>query len=137
LPVLLLAAGQSARMRGRDKLMETIGGVPLIRRQAQAALAAGLDVFVALAALDHPRAQALDDLPITRHAFTESGEGMGGTLRAGVACLPQADRFMILLADLPEITADDLVQMAQTQSDHLIWQGADSQGNAGHPVVFS
>ncbi|WP_370741664.1 NTP transferase domain-containing protein, partial [Pseudooceanicola lipolyticus] len=40
MPILLLAAGQSARMRGRDKLMERVEGRPLIRRQADIARAA-------------------------------------------------------------------------------------------------
>ena len=37
-PILILAAGQSRRMRGRDKLMEVVEGQPLIRRQAEMAL---------------------------------------------------------------------------------------------------
>ncbi len=41
LPILILAAGASTRMRGRDKLMEPVEGRPLIRRQAEMARAAG------------------------------------------------------------------------------------------------
>ncbi|NBR54129.1 MAG: nucleotidyltransferase family protein, partial [Rhodobacteraceae bacterium] len=40
-PILILAAGKSSRMRGRDKHLEEIDGVPLLRRLALAALALG------------------------------------------------------------------------------------------------
>ena len=40
IPILLLAAGSSSRMRGRDKLMEEVDGVPLIARAAGIARAA-------------------------------------------------------------------------------------------------
>lgn len=137
LPLLLLAAGQSSRMRGADKLMETIGGVPLIRRQAMAALDTGLAVHVALPAMDHPRHQALAGLDIMPLVLPESGEGMGGTLRAGVAALPDAPRFLILLADLPEITAADLALVTHAPAEGaLIWQGAMANGTPGHPVAF-
>lgn len=139
IPVLLLAAGQSARMRGGDKLMEQIGGQPLIRRQAEAALKAGLAVTVALPAPDHPRHLALADLPVTTIFPPEAQDGMGGTLRAGVASLPDSPQFMILLADLPEITTADLRHMVQAVGEYpdaLIWQGA-SGAQAGHPVIFS
>ena len=59
IPILILAAGQSARMRGRDKLAEPVGGVPLLRRQAAMAAEVG-DVCVALPRADHPRAALLD-----------------------------------------------------------------------------
>ena len=47
LPVILLAAGASTRMRGRDKLMEDLGGQPLLRHQARLAQSIG-PVTVAL-----------------------------------------------------------------------------------------
>ena len=56
LPILILAAGQSSRMRGRDKLLEEIDGVPLLRRQVDMARAAGLgSVFVTVPEVPHPR----------------------------------------------------------------------------------
>ena len=37
LPIILLAAGAAARMRGRDKLLERVDGMSLLRRQAEMA----------------------------------------------------------------------------------------------------
>lgn len=127
-------------MRGADKLMERIGDHPLIHRQAQAALAAGLQVTIALPAPDHPRHLAVRDLAITAVFPAEAAEGMGGTLRAALPALPAAKAFMVLLADLPELTAQDLREMVAAMDkapQALIWQGADCDGQPGHPVIFA
>ena len=48
-PIILIpAAGRSSRMRGRDKLLEQVGGIPLLRLRVEAALATGHQVLVTL-----------------------------------------------------------------------------------------
>lgn len=137
--VLLLAAGASRRMRGRDKLLEEIDGAPLLRRQARAALAAGIGpVLVALPCADHPRAAALDGLAVTPVPVADADEGMGASIRAGVAALPPGMRGVIILpADMPDLGAVELVQMEQAfRGDPLpILRGA-SGARPGHPVLF-
>ena len=47
IPILILAGGASSRMQGRDKLLEDVDGVPLLRKQvliAAATGASGVDV---------------------------------------------------------------------------------------------
>ena len=46
IPIVILAAGASSRMRGRDKLLELVDGVALLRRQVERALNTGAKVFV-------------------------------------------------------------------------------------------
>ena len=58
--ILLLAAGSSSRMRGGDKLLEPVAGRPLLTRIAEAALATGLPVHVALPP-DRPASAARRD----------------------------------------------------------------------------
>jgi CTP:molybdopterin cytidylyltransferase MocA len=124
-------------MQGRDKLMEPVAGEPLIRRQVAAALAAGLSPFVALPAADHPRARALTGLPHHPLFLPGSAEGMGGTLRDGVAALPPCPRFLILAADLPGITAADLAAVAGADPrGALVLVATDATGAFGHPVAF-
>ena len=138
IPILILAAGQSARMRGRDKLAEPVGGVPLLRRQAAMAAEVG-DVCVALPRADHPRAALLDGLPVTPLIVPDAGEGMSATLRSGVAHLPPCPAFMVLLADLPLIGADHLRAILAARDaapDALIWRGATKDGRPGHPILF-
>jgi CTP:molybdopterin cytidylyltransferase MocA len=126
-------------MGGADKLALPVGGEPLLRRIARAALAAGGDVHVALPAPDHPRAALVADLGARILCPPEAAEGLSGTLRAGVAALPACARFMILLADLPEIGADDIAAVLRAPDaapGALIWRGATEAGEPGHPILF-
>ncbi|WP_237072695.1 nucleotidyltransferase family protein [Pseudaestuariivita rosea] len=138
--IFIPAAGQSSRMRGADKLLELVDGVPLIRAQVDKALATGKRVVVAVPALDHPRAAALSGLDITLISLPESAEGLGGTLRGAVAHLQgQTDRLMILLADLPDLTTRDIntvLDGINQAPEAQVWRGVTQDGQPGHPIVF-
>lgn len=138
--ILILAAGASSRMRGRDKLLEEVAGRPLLRVMLERAISvAGGPVLCALPAPDHPRAACLDGLAVLAVPVPDRAEGMSASIRAGVAAVPDAcSAVMILPADMPEVTADDIALML---SEHLaqadaILRAQDSGGMAGHPVVF-
>jgi len=142
IPIIILAAGQSTRMRGRDKLLEPVDGVPLLRRQAELARrTTSGQVLVALPAQPHKRYEALEGLDVTALPVAEATEGMNATLRVAFAALPPCSKAaMLLLADLPDITENDLRKIAQSvdlDTDTLIWRGATQSGGAGHPIVFS
>ena len=88
----------------------------------------------------HPRLTLLKGLPVTPLALPDAAEGMSGTLRAGVAALPDCARFMVLLADMPDLTAADLTSILAapaTAPEALIWRGATASGKPGHPILFS
>ena len=140
IPVLILAAGQSSRMRGRDKLLEQAHGLPLLRHSALIALQAQIGpVHVALPPAPHPRYDALQDLDLTPVPVPDADQGMTASLRAGLRALPDCAAFMLMLADLPDLTAHDLRLVAEASSaapDCAIWRGATAQGAPGHPVVF-
>jgi len=142
LPILLLAAGQSRRMGGRDKLMEDVDGQPLLRRMAQRACAAGIGpVIVALPPAPHARYAALDGLPVTPVEVPDAAEGISASLKRALSAAPDAARaVMILLADLPDILSEDIRCVAQDvdlNHKHCIFRGATAAGAPGHPVVLS
>ncbi len=141
MPIIILAAGGATRMRGRDKLLEMVDDVPLVRGQALKALALGRGpVLIALPAAPHPRYDALAGLDVQTVEVRDADEGMNASLRAAIAALPPQTRAaMVLLGDLPELTQDDLARVADAvdlDSPTLIWRGATSRGAPGHPIVF-
>ncbi len=137
-PILILAAGRSSRMRGADKLLEVVDGTPLIRRQVQAALETGESVYVAVPALDHPRCAAIEDLGIALIDVPTANQGMSESLKTGIHALPASPRFMVFLADLVGLNADDLKRMLHFKHapSTLILRGADQVGKHGHPIIF-
>ncbi|MFY2826305.1 nucleotidyltransferase family protein [Ruegeria sp. MALMAid1280] len=139
IPILLLAAGQSSRMGGKDKLLQVVDGVPLLRRAAMIALRAA-PVIVALPPAPHARHDVLDGLDLQRIDVRDAYEGMNASLRGALAHVPAvAHAAMVLLADLPDITSEDLAAVlgsVQSHPDKLIWRGATADGKPGHPVAF-
>ena len=136
---LILAAGASSRMRGRDKLLEPVGGEPLLARQVRIAGEAGLEAFVALPPAPHPRHDALPE-GVRRIPVRDAAEGMGRSIAAGVGALREAPVILLLLADLPEIeTADILAVLAAREAEPgaLVWRGATADGRGGHPILFA
>ncbi|MEX0348445.1 MAG: NTP transferase domain-containing protein [Paracoccaceae bacterium] len=140
IPIILLAAGASRRMEGADKLMRCIDGEPLLRRTARRALSVG-PLYVALPPEPHPRHAAIADLDAHIVPIPDAAEGMNASLRGAVAALPPTvPAAMVLLADLPDLTEEDLkviLQAVDTKSKNLIWRGATDDGAPGHPVVFA
>ena len=139
IPILILAGGQSRRMRGRDKLLEPVGGIPLLRHVAQAALASGHPVHVATAATNPERGLAVVGLEVALHSLPEAREGQSGTLRAGVAALPDCAAFMVMLGDMPDIGPEEIDAVLAAREAHpqaLIWRGAAEDGTPGHPILF-
>ena len=141
LPIIILAAGAASRMRGRDKLLEEVAGQPLIRKQAIMArnLTRG-PVIVALPPRPHARYAALEGLDVERMPVAAAAEGMGVSLRAATNALPHdATHAMVVLADMPDLTIDDLknvVESVDIKPDNLIWRGQTADGKPGHPIIF-
>ena len=139
LPILILAAGQSSRMRGADKLLEVVGDTPLLRRQVDAALHVSSRVFVALPDQSHPRATLLQGAVAEPVFVADSATGMAYSLRGGVSALPDCRAFMVVLADLVELEASDFQNLFDARDQapkNLIWRGATQTGKPGHPIIF-
>ncbi len=137
--ILLLAAGSSTRMRGSDKLLEEVDGVPILRRQAKTALATGAHVIVALAPNRRKRCQTLAGLRLQRIVIENAAQGMGMSIGVATAALPDSIKAVAILpADMPEITARDLgkVLAASAEFPNRVVRGMSSSGVPGHPVVF-
>ncbi|KQI72855.1 4-diphosphocytidyl-2C-methyl-D-erythritol synthase [Loktanella sp. 5RATIMAR09] len=138
-PILILAAGRSRRMRGRDKLLEDVGGLPLLRRQIEMAQGTGQPVFVAVPPDLVARRAIIDENKATALMIADADEGLSASLRSGVAQLPDAPAFMIMLGDLVALETADLVAVLGARDaapDAIIWRGTTADGKPGHPILF-
>lgn len=135
--ILILAAGSSTRMGpGRDKLLEPVGGLPLLTLVLERARATGCPVYVCLPSPAHPRARLIED-EATPVWVPDADEGMGASIRTGIAALPGTiDAVMILPADMPELTAEDLQTVLKDYEPGRIARGTSADGKPGHPVIF-
>lgn len=141
IPIVLLAAGAASRMRGRDKLLEEVDSIPLLRRQALLAQSVTRGkVIVTLPPAPHPRYRMVDGLDVTTVGVADAAEGMGASLRAGVRSVPStAPCAMIFLADLPALTHADLALLlgsVDVSTKTRIWRGTSARGVPGHPIVI-
>jgi CTP:molybdopterin cytidylyltransferase MocA len=134
--ILLLAAGASTRMRGADKLLEPLGDAALIRVMAARCAKAG-PTRVVLGPHQPARRAALDGLEVEIVEATGT-DGMAASIRAGVEGIKNR-AVMIVLADMPEITASDLHLLLALQAQYRapIVQAATEDGTPGQPVVFA
>lgn len=108
--LIVLAAGRSSRMQGRHKLLEEINGLPMVRHSATTALASGLGPVTVVTGFQADAVcTALHGLPLTVIHAPDYSDGLSASLRAGLrGCLPDCAGAMILLADMPEVTAETL-----------------------------
>jgi molybdenum cofactor cytidylyltransferase len=140
---VLLAAGSARRMAGRDKLLEPVGGAPLLRTLVDRLGSSAIDEVVCVLRPDDPaRSAALGGTGARIVTNPRAAEGMGTSIAAGVAALgPAVDAAVILLGDMPEITGADvdrLVAAFDPEEGRAIVRAvsADGAGAGGHPVLF-
>src|SRR5260221_560784 len=134
---LLLAAGSTRRMGAPNKLVATIDGIPLVRIAAEAALASHVvSLTVVTGYAPQEIEAALDGLERAVIHNLDFADGLSTSLRAGVASLPaDADGVVVLLADMPEVTAsiiDRLIERFRPDGILVPTFG----GKRGNPVVW-
>ena len=137
---IVLAAGTSSRM-GRNKLIENVGGRPLVCRAVDAALASRLDPILVVTGHEADKiGKALQGASVTLVHNSEYPEGLSASLRAGIAAVPpDCDGAMILLGDMPGIS-HTLIDRLIAAFDPLQGRNiciACAHGQRGHPVLWS
>jgi molybdenum cofactor cytidylyltransferase len=138
---LVLAAGRSSRMGGPNKLLANIGGRPLVRIVVESALASRARPVIVVTGHERERVEAaLAGLPIDFVDNANFADGLGSSLRAGIAALPaQADAVIVCLGDMPQVGGamiDRLVGALDPDKGALI-AVPTIEGQRGNPVVWS
>jgi molybdenum cofactor cytidylyltransferase len=145
LEAIVLAGGAGSRFGG-DKLTAPWRGGALIEGALAAALAApGRSVTVVTGADGKVEAVARAFAERTGQAdrlrllhCSDHAEGMGATLRAGVASLPpDSAGVFVFLGDMPLIPRAILPTLATAIADGALAAAPSFEGQRGHPVLFS
>lgn len=119
---ILLAAGQGRRFGGQ-KLLAPLRGRPLVTWATEAM--AGITPKVAVVS----DSRVAEVLPGWRCIMVPPG-GQANSLRAGLAALPQWDRVVICLGDMPDVTAAHVARIIAATGDR---PAASHDGRAAMP----
>jgi molybdenum cofactor cytidylyltransferase len=140
---LILAAGKASRMGegGAHKLLAEFDGVPLVRRCALAAIDGGACSVSVVTGHRHSEIEsALSGLELAAVHNPYYASGMASSLIAGFTSevASQADGIMVMLADMPGVSAADLNALIQAfrQSRGEAIVRAVSRGKRGNPVIL-
>ena len=112
---IVLAAGEGRRFGG-TKQLELVSGKPLVQYAVDAAAGAGLGEIVVVLGHDAERVRDALELPeIARIVVNERfAQGQSTSLAAGLEVLDDSsDAAVVLLADQPGITAEDVRALAR------------------------
>lgn len=130
---LLLAAGAGRRMGSPKALLLDADGTSWLRRSAQALIDGGCDrVLVVLGAGSEEARPLLAGLPVQIAIATDWAEGMGASLRAGLAAV-DSGRVLVSLVDLPDVGAEVVARLLASDAE-LARAAFDHQ--PGHPVLI-
>lgn len=139
LAIVILAAGASSRMRGRDKLFEVVEGTPILTRLVHFAQVCG-DVYVTLPDPNHPRHNLLTGTKAVPIYVPDAADGMSASIKRAFAAVMEtsATGMMILTGDLPDLTEAHFTQVcAEWAKDKTRYvQAKDRDGKPGHPVII-
>ena len=137
---VILAAGLSARMGDRPKLLLDVGGAPMIRRTAENVLAfEPVETLVVTGHRSEEIEAALEGLPVRFVHNPRYAEGQPTSVAAGVSALATpCDAVMVVLGDQPLVTAPHLRSLVSAfcergEASILVPFHAGQRGN---PVVI-
>ena len=139
---LFLGAGKSTRMRGRDKLLQKIDGVPLIKRTLNEALKLHFPVFVTIPVNKTKRKLIIATTNAVIIEVPDAEIGMGHSIATGISEITKKLNILNLAicpADLPNLNEDSLKKLINyfLKSPEMICRPTQLRNlKFGHPVIF-
>jgi molybdenum cofactor cytidylyltransferase len=141
--IVLLAAGKSTRMGrgGQHKLLAEFDGVPLVRHLTIEALASGASAVTVVTGYRRDKIVAcLSGLEVSFVHNPNYASGMATSLIAGwlASWHRSADGVLIMLADMPHVTAEHLRKLISCFRDSGggVIVRAVGKGRWGNPVIL-
>ncbi|WP_377272210.1 NTP transferase domain-containing protein [Peterkaempfera sp. SMS 1(5)a] len=135
---LVLAAGAGRRLGGRPKALLEFRGRPLLEHAVRTVRDGGCDPVHVVLGADRERVAAVADLSgCTVVANPDWPEGMGSSLRAGLASLPpDCPAVLVMLVDTPGVTAAAVARLLAAHRSGARLAAAAYGGRRGHPVLI-
>jgi len=135
---ILLAAGQSKRMNGENKLAKEIQGIALIKLSVKNILASSINELIIV--LGHQKEiieKLIDRNEKLKFVFNKDFEnGMSSSIKTGVNNLSEkTEAFFICLGDMPMINHDIYNQLIKSIDNKKIIVPT-YKGQQGNPVLF-
>jgi len=126
---------------GVNKLLAEVGGRPVIRRVAEAALASRARPVILVTGHERARVEAaLAGLDVIFVHNPDHATGMASSLRAGIAAVPETVAgALVVLGDMPLLAPgllDRLMDAHAPAAGRLIAAPVEG-GQRGHPVLWS
>lgn len=138
---LVLAAGQSRRMGGPNKLLMDVEGAPLIRKTVVAISETGIREIVVVVGHQEPEVRAaLANMAVRFVTNPRYAEGLSTSLKAGLEALgPDVEAALVCLGDMPLVQAGHLRRLLagfDTAAERLIGVPTHN-GKRGNPTLWS
>jgi len=136
---ILLAAGQSKRMVGENKLTKKIQGVPLIKHSVKNILAASIDELIIVLGYQKEIIEKLiDKNEKIKFVFNKDFEsGMASSIKTGLDNLSEkTEAFFVCLGDMPMVNHDIYNQLIKSKDNREIIVPT-YKGQQGNPVLFN
>ena len=133
---ILLAAGRGTRFGSRKLLHPLADGTPMVLA-ALHNLAPSVDqVVVVVRHDDSELIQVLSAEKTTILLCPKADLGMGASLACGVCAAPEADAWLIALADMPYVPSAVSAALSAQLNAGATLVAPTYQGQRGHPVGF-
>ena len=136
---ILLAAGQSKRMNGENKLVKEIQGIPLIKLSVKNILASSINELIIV--LGHQKEiieKLINKNEKIKFVFNKDFvSGMSSSIKTGLNNLSEkTEAFFICLGDMPMINQDVYNQLIRSRNNKEIIVPT-YKGQQGNPILFS
>ena len=135
---ILLAAGQSKRMNGENKLAKKIKGIPLLKYALNNILKSSVnEIIIVLGYQSEIIEKLIDKNDKIKFVFNADFEtGMASSIKKGVENLSKkTDAFFISLGDMPSINYNTYDQLIKYKKNQKIIVPI-FKGQKGNPLLF-
>ncbi len=140
LSLIVLAAGKSTRMRGRNKLLAKIDGKPMIRKVVEAALNSKVDEVIVVLGWEAKKiSEVLADLPCRLVVNKDYGRGQSSSVKAGLREVGDATRAILVLpGDMAKMNSPSInVVVEEYNHTKMPIIVAAHKGRLGHPILLT